>query len=77
MVTDTPSLRFLRGDTGYDDGALHQQCTAAGHILVTSKRGRYRHTDAGVEVRRVFHRVRSHAIENFNGQFTGIFDTQA
>ena len=32
------------------------------------------HADDGVEVRRIFHQLRSHAIENFNGQFKGIFD---
>ncbi len=71
-----PPLRFLLGDTSYDDHALHEQCAAAGRILITSKRGSYPHTDAGVEVRRVFHQLRSHAIENFNGQFKAIFDTQ-
>ena len=29
-----------------------------------------------MEVRRVFHRLRSVAIENFNGQFKGIFDVR-
>jgi hypothetical protein len=71
-----PVLRFLLGDTGYDDGALHEQCAAAGRVLITSKRGPYPHADPGVEVRRVFHQLRSHAIENFNGQFKAIFDTQ-
>jgi hypothetical protein len=71
-----PRLRFLLGDTGYDDGALHEQGAAAGRVLLTSRRGRYPHTDPGVEVRRVFHQLRSHAIENFNGQFKAIFDTQ-
>ena len=32
------------------------------------------HTDAGKEVRRVFHKLRSITIENFNEQFKGIFD---
>lgn len=27
-----------------------------------------------MEVRRIFHKLRSLAIENFNGQFKGIFD---
>ena len=44
--------------------------------LIASRRGRYPHTDGGVEVRRVFHALRSRAIENFNGQFKGIFDCQ-
>jgi hypothetical protein len=42
-------------------------------VLVTTQPGRYPHTDAGLEVRRLFHRLRSHAIENFNEQFKGIF----
>jgi hypothetical protein len=71
-----PRLRFLLGDTGYDDGALHEQGAAAGRVLLTSRRGRYPHTDPGVDVRRVFHQLRSHAIENFNGQFKAIFDAQ-
>jgi hypothetical protein len=42
--------------------------------LVATRHGRYPHTDGGVEVRRVFHKLRSTAIENFNGQFKGIFE---
>jgi hypothetical protein len=71
-----PPLRFLLADTSYDDSALHAQWAATGRVLVTSRRGRYPHTDPGVEVRRLFHQLRSHAIENFNGQFKAIFDTQ-
>jgi hypothetical protein len=71
-----PVLRWLLGDTSYDDPALHAHCAAAGRFLVTSKRGAYPHTDDGVAVRRVFHQLRSHAIENFNGQFKAIFDTR-
>ena len=41
---------------------------------MATRRGPYPHTDAGGEVRRVFHQPRSHAIETFTGQFTGIFD---
>ena len=49
-------------------------CLAADRFLVATRRGPYPHTDDGVEVRRVFHKLRSLAIENFNGQFKGIFD---
>ena len=49
-------------------------CFGAGRLLVATRRGAYPHTDDGVEVRRVFHKLRSLAIENFNGQFKGIFD---
>lgn len=64
----------MLGDTGYDDSDLRERCAAAGRELVTSRRGRYPHTDGGAEVRRVFHALRSQAIENFNGQFKAIFD---
>jgi hypothetical protein len=40
--------------------------------LVATQRGAYPHTDDGVEVRRVFHQLRSTAIANFNEQFNGI-----
>jgi hypothetical protein len=68
------ALRFLLGDTSYDDPELRECCAADGRELVTSRRGRYPHTDGGTEVRRVFHALRSKAIENFNGQFKAIFD---
>ena len=69
-----PECRFVLADTSYNDPALHDQCATTDRCLVASRRGAYPHTDDGVEVRRVFHQVRSHAIENFNGQFKGIFD---
>ncbi len=64
----------VRGDTHYNDPVVRDHCAGAGRILVATRRGRYPHTDDGVEVRRIFHQLRSHAIENFNGQFKGIFD---
>ena len=69
-----PAVRVILGATPYQDPALHAQCAAANRLLVATRRGAYPHTDDGVEVRRVFHQLRSHAIENFNGQFKGIFD---
>jgi hypothetical protein len=68
------AVRFILGDTAYQDPALHEHCAATDRLLVATRRGAYPHTDDGVEVRRVFHQLRSHAIENFNGQFKGIFD---
>lgn len=65
---------FVLGDTSYDDPDLRAHCAARRRTLVTSQRGAYPHTDDGVEVRRIFHELRSRAIENFNGQFKGIFD---
>jgi hypothetical protein len=72
-----PAVRFLLGDTAYNDPALRDCCGTAGCELVASKRGAYPHRDGGVEVRRLFHHLRSHAIENFNGQFKAIFDAGA
>jgi hypothetical protein len=66
--------RFVLGDTHYNDPAVREHCFGAGRLLVATRRGAYPHTDDGVEVRRVFHKLRSLAIENFNGQFKGIFD---
>jgi hypothetical protein len=62
------------GDMAFDDRVLREHCARHRRTLVTTKRGPYPHTDDGVEVRRLFHQLRTHAIENFNGQFKGIFD---
>src|SRR5215211_1169300 len=43
-----PALRYLLGDTAYDDTALRERCVAAGSCLITSKRGAYPHRDDGV-----------------------------
>lgn len=69
-----PEAHFVLGDKHYNDPDLRQRCEAADRILVTTRRGPYPHTDSGVEVRRLFHKLRSIAIENFNEQFKGIFD---
>jgi Transposase DDE domain len=65
---------FILGDMTYNDPRLRASCAQRHLTLVATQRGAYPHTDDGVEVRRVFHQLRSHAIENFNGQFKGIFD---
>ena len=44
---------------------------------MTSWRGRSPHRDGGKEVRRIFHELRSRAIEHLNGQFKAIFDCSA
>jgi Transposase DDE domain len=67
-------IRYLLGDTHYNDPALRTLCAACDRELVTTRRGAYPHTDGGVEVRRIFHELRSRAIENLNGQFKGLFD---
>jgi len=75
LLTDLPAeTRFVLGDSHYQDPALHAQASADERTLVATQQGPYPHTDAGVEVRRIFHTERSTAIENFNGQFKAIFD---
>jgi hypothetical protein len=75
LLDEVPlDARVVLGDTAYNDPAVHDHCFGAGRLLVATRRGAYPHTDDGVEVRRVFHKLRSLAIENFNGQFKGIFD---
>ena len=41
---------------------------------MATRYGRYPHTADGVEVRRIFHKLRSVAVENFHEHFKGIFD---
>jgi Transposase DDE domain len=67
-------VRFILGDVHYNDPALVKLSEEADRLLVTTKRGPYPHQDDGVEVRRLFHKLRSRAIENFNEQFKAIFD---
>jgi hypothetical protein len=70
-----PETRFLLGDRHYNAPNVREACQKSDRILVTTQHGPYPHTDAGVEVRRIFHKLRSLAIENFNEHFKGIFDS--
>ena len=75
LLEDLPAeVRFVLGDRHYNAPEVRAVCDRTGRVLVTAQYGRYPHTGDGVEVRRVFHKLRSTAIENFNGQFKGIFD---
>jgi hypothetical protein len=74
-LRDLPAeVRYVLGDRHYNTPEVREVCEQADRILITSQYGRYPHTDDGVEVRRIFHKLRSTAIENFNEQFKGIFD---
>lgn len=68
-----PEVRVILGDRHYNTPALHALCAEDERILVTTRYGRYPHTDVGVEVRRIFHKLRSVTIENFNEHFKGMF----
>jgi Transposase DDE domain len=75
LIEDLPGeARFVLGDKHYDAKDLKEGCLQDGRFLVAPKRGAYPHTDAGAEVRRIFHLLRHRAIENFNEHFKAIFD---
>jgi len=74
LVALPPEVRFVLGDRHYNTAEVRAACAEADRVLVASQYGRYPHTDDGVEVRRVFHKLRSVSIENFNEQFKGLFD---
>lgn len=69
-----PDTRFVLGDIHYNAPNVRDVCDDAGLILITTQYGPYPHTDDGVELRRLFHKLRSLTIENFNEHFKGIFD---
>ena len=52
-------VRFVLGDRHYNTEELRDLCQQADCALVTSQNGTYPHTDDGVEVRRLYHRLRS------------------
>jgi hypothetical protein len=67
-------VRYVLGDTHYNDPEVRTRCEQADRALVATRRGAYPHHDDGVEVRRLFHKLRSQAIEPFNGLFKNIFE---
>lgn len=67
------STRFVLGDKHYTREPLREQCWRKGQLLVTTRYGKYPHTDEGAVVRSVFHKLRSMANENFNQHFKSIF----
>jgi hypothetical protein len=66
--------RYVLGDTHYNAPNVTEACRLRDLLAVTTKRGAYPHTDEGAKVRRVFHKLRSVANENFNEQFKAIFN---
>jgi len=69
-----PEAHLILGDLHYNAPNVREVCEQTDRLLVTTRYGPYPHTDEGVEVRRIFHKLRSLAIENFNEHFKGIFD---
>jgi hypothetical protein len=69
-----PEVRSVLGDTHYNDPELRRQCHRRGCELVATRRGSHPHDAGGVAVRKVFHQLRSKAIEPFNGLFKNVFE---
>ncbi len=75
LIEELPEeARYVLGDIHYNAPNVRQACQSTERFLVTTKRGAYPHTDDGVEVRRIFHKLRSVANENFNEHFKAIFE---
>src|SRR5215210_2693641 len=75
LIEQLPAqARCVLGDVHYNAPNVRQACQSTQRFLVASKRGAYPHTDDGVEVRRIFHKLRSMANENFNEHFKAIFE---
>jgi len=74
LIRELPlEVRYVLGDVHYNDPDLRALCDETSRDLVTTRRGAYPHTDGGVEVRRIFHKLRSLAMENLNEHVKGIF----
>jgi hypothetical protein len=75
LIREAPAeARYLLGDLHYNAPNVREAWEQDERVLITTQYGPYPHTGLGVEVRRVFHKLRSLAIENFNEHFKGIFD---
>lgn len=66
-------VRFVLGDSHYNDPALRAACQRDNRLLVATRRAKRRATDSGLEVRPIFHKLRSQAIEPFNNLFKSVF----
>lgn len=73
LLREVPAeVRFVLGDRHYNTPELRQVCEQDDRLLVATQYGCYPHTDDGVEVRRVFHKLRSLSIEHFKDIFDGM-----
>jgi hypothetical protein len=67
-------VRYILGDTHYNAPKVRPLCEQSNRALVATRRGAYPHHDEGVEVRRIFHKLRSQAIEPCNGLCKNVFE---
>ena len=68
------AVRYILGDTHYTAPAGRTLCEQTDRALVATRRGASPHNDDGVEVQRIFHTLRSQAIEPCNGWFKNVFE---
>ena len=74
LLPDLPAaVRFVLGDQHDNAPHVRALCAEADRVLVASRHGGYPHQGDGGAVRRVFHKLRSAAIETCNEQFKGLF----
>jgi hypothetical protein len=74
LIEQLPAeVRYALGDTHYNTPEVRAHCNDQGIELVATRRGAHPHKDGGVEVRRIFHKLRSQSIEPFNGLFKNVF----
>jgi hypothetical protein len=52
-------VRYVLGDTHYNTPELRAEWALHNRELVATRRGPYPHRDGGVDVRRIFHTLRS------------------
>jgi hypothetical protein len=69
-----PDIRYVLGDTHYNDPVLRLQCEQEERFLIATQPGAYPHSEPGAKVRQLFHRLRSKAIEPFNALFKNVFE---
>lgn len=69
-----PDVRYILGDTHYNDPALRLLCESQGRYLVATQKSTSRRSAPGAPVRQLFHRLRSKSIEPFNGLFKNVFE---
>lgn len=70
-----PAIRYLLGDTYYNDLRLRQQWEQdEARLLIASRPSTHLRTDPDAKVRQFFHLLRSTAIKPFNGLFKNVFE---
>jgi hypothetical protein len=75
LIHELPvEVRYILGDTLYNEPDVRRTCEQAGRFLIATARGSSPRTDAGAPVRQLFHRLRSQSIEPFNNLFKNVFE---